>query len=173
MKFPENLKKYRMKEGFKKAEFSRILDIPYTTYNNYESGTGEPKLELLVKISKLLNVSTDCLLGNTPHDDNEDAFLLIQKILSKFGFKIDNIDSKKNTITMHIPLMAPNKDKSFTKETFAKDELITKLLTCIEDAKKDQNEFLYLKIRSTIFDLVSQNILRNYGNIKEDSDVIK
>lgn len=63
MNFRENLRCYRKKAGYKTAkEFSNALGIPYNTYTAYENQKREPKLDMLVKIADLLNVSTDELL---------------------------------------------------------------------------------------------------------------
>ena len=64
MSFQENLKYYREKAGYKTAkEFADVLDIPYNTYTAYENQKREPKLEMLIKIADLLNVSLDDLVG--------------------------------------------------------------------------------------------------------------
>lgn len=91
MKFPENLKKYREEVGLKKAEFARKLGIPYTTYNNYENGTGEPRLDLLIQIARFLSVSVDDLLGVNETDD----FSMCKNILQDIGFEVteENQDS--------------------------------------------------------------------------------
>lgn len=64
MSFQENLRYYREQAGYKTAkEFADILNIPYNTYTAYENQKREPKLEMLIKIADLLQVSTDDLLG--------------------------------------------------------------------------------------------------------------
>lgn len=49
-----------------KREAAEKLNLPYTTYSNYENDEREPNSEMLIKISKFYNVSTDFLLGLTP-----------------------------------------------------------------------------------------------------------
>lgn len=39
------------------------LELPYTTYVNYEKGAREPNSEVLIKIADFYNVSTDYLMG--------------------------------------------------------------------------------------------------------------
>ncbi len=63
MSFQENLKHYREKVNLSKAELARLLGLKYSTYNNYEVGSSEPKIDMLIKIADLLNVSLDELLG--------------------------------------------------------------------------------------------------------------
>ena len=72
MEFKDILKSYRLKSGMTKAEFSRKLGIDsYSTYNNYEVGSSEPKIDMLIKIADLLNVSLDDLVGRTPTNEDE------------------------------------------------------------------------------------------------------
>lgn len=46
-------------------EAARQLEMPYTTYVNYEKGTREPNSETLISLAKFYNVSIDYLLGRT------------------------------------------------------------------------------------------------------------
>lgn len=39
------------------------LELPYTTYVNYEKGVREPNSETLIRIADFYNVSTDYLMG--------------------------------------------------------------------------------------------------------------
>lgn len=71
MSFQENLKHYREQAGYKTAkEFADVLDIPYNTYTAYENQKREPKLEMLIKIADLLNVSLDDLVGRKEQSNN-------------------------------------------------------------------------------------------------------
>ena len=40
-----------------------ILKMHKTTYTNYEQGKREPPFELIIKLAKFYNVSTDYILG--------------------------------------------------------------------------------------------------------------
>lgn len=53
--FSEILIREREKKGLSKADLARKLNIPYTTYQNYENGR-EPKIEVIKDISKALNI---------------------------------------------------------------------------------------------------------------------
>lgn len=64
MSFQDRLRYFREINGMTKAEFSRKLGIEsYSTYNNYEYGTGTPKLNKLIEMADILNISLDDLLG--------------------------------------------------------------------------------------------------------------
>lgn len=63
MSFQDRLRYFREIAGMKKADIARLLNLQYSTYDNYERGTGEPKLNKLIEMADLLNVSLDDLLG--------------------------------------------------------------------------------------------------------------
>lgn len=94
--FSENLKKYRLNQKLSKAELARKLNLQYTTYDNYERGTGEPKLNKLIEIANILNVSIDDLIGRTPTNEDERLKKEINDLLNIQEFKLKSID--KNSI---------------------------------------------------------------------------
>lgn len=94
--FSENLKKYRLNQKLSKAELARKLNLQYTTYDNYERGTGEPKLNKLIEIANILNVSIDDLVGRTPTNEDDRLKKEINDLLNIQEFKLKSID--KNSI---------------------------------------------------------------------------
>lgn len=60
----DNLKRAREKKGFSKAQLAREIDVPYTTYNGYETQNKQPKLEILKKLADKLDVDLNELLYN-------------------------------------------------------------------------------------------------------------
>ena len=61
----KRLKQCRKEKGYTQGQVAIYCDITEKTYQNYELMTREPKLEILIRISKVFNVSTDYLLGLT------------------------------------------------------------------------------------------------------------
>lgn len=57
------LKELREARGVSMKETARNLNIPYTTYVNYEKGLREPNSETLISIAKFYGCSIDYLLG--------------------------------------------------------------------------------------------------------------
>ena len=57
------LKELRESKGMNMREVARQLNIPYTTYVNYEKGTREPNSEMLIKIARLYGVTIDYVIG--------------------------------------------------------------------------------------------------------------
>lgn len=94
MNLDKNLRIYRERAGYATAkEFADALDVPYNTYTAYENQKREPKLEMLIKIADLLNVSLDDLVGRTPVDEDERLKKVVSDLLSKFA--------KENDIKLH------------------------------------------------------------------------
>ena len=61
----ERLKQCRKEKGFTQREVAIYCDITEKTYQNYELMTREPKVEILLKIADIFEVSLDYLLGRT------------------------------------------------------------------------------------------------------------
>ena len=59
----KNIEAARIAAGLSKAEMARELNIPYTTYNSYERGEAEPKLETLVNIAGILKITPAALVS--------------------------------------------------------------------------------------------------------------
>lgn len=59
----QRLKECRREKGYTQMQVAVYCDISEKTYQNYELMTREPKLEILVKIADLYEVSIDFLVG--------------------------------------------------------------------------------------------------------------
>lgn len=65
----DRLKLVRDDQGYSQEKLAEMLNIGQLQIWRYENGETEPKGEVLARIAKFLNVSTDYLLGLTddPH----------------------------------------------------------------------------------------------------------
>lgn len=61
----KRLRKSRKDAKLTQKEVAIYSDITEKTYQNYELMTREPKLEILIRIADILNVSLDYLTGRT------------------------------------------------------------------------------------------------------------
>lgn len=61
----ERLKQCRKEKGLTQWEVAVYCNITEKTYQNYELMTREPKLEILLKIADVFQVSLDYLAGRT------------------------------------------------------------------------------------------------------------
>ena len=56
----------RLSFGWTQVQLAQKLGITKQTVSNWENDNIQPSIDMLVKISKLFNVTTDYLLGLTP-----------------------------------------------------------------------------------------------------------
>ncbi len=61
----DRLKECRKAKGYTQGQVAIYCDITEKAYQNYELMTREPKLEILVRIADLFDVSLDYLTGRT------------------------------------------------------------------------------------------------------------
>lgn len=60
--FATNLKHYRAMLGSTQKQMAERLGMTENAYQNYEYGKREPKLDVLIQIAEILEVSIDDLL---------------------------------------------------------------------------------------------------------------
>ena len=61
----ERLRLCRQEKGYTQAQVAIYYDITEKAYQNYELKMREPKLEILIRIADLFDVSLDYLAGRT------------------------------------------------------------------------------------------------------------
>ncbi len=69
IKVGNNIKKLRKKSGLTQKDMSELLNIPCSTYSNYENNNREPKREILIKISEIFDVDLKVLLSLDMNED--------------------------------------------------------------------------------------------------------
>lgn len=65
------LKECREEKGLSQTEMGKALEVSRQAYNHYETGKRVPPPDTLRKISEILNVSSDYLLGITDKKQND------------------------------------------------------------------------------------------------------
>lgn len=86
--FSSKLKELRIKKGYTQTQMAEKLDVTQGAYQKWESGTREPNLENIGKLSKILGVSIDFLLSN------DSIIEYYRKIFSANPKVTDDIESK-------------------------------------------------------------------------------
>ena len=69
------IKQLREELGKSKAQVARELQIPYTTFVNYENEAREPNSEVLIMIANYFHVSVDYLIGRTENRHGNSLWL--------------------------------------------------------------------------------------------------
>ncbi|MBR2375867.1 MAG: helix-turn-helix transcriptional regulator [Clostridia bacterium] len=59
----ENIKYLRTQSGMNQVEFAKKMSVTKQCVSNWENDNVLPSIEMLVRIAKFFNVSTDYLLG--------------------------------------------------------------------------------------------------------------
>lgn len=59
----KNIKNLRLSRNISQVELARRLNVSKQSVSNWENDNIQPSIEMLVKIAKSLDVSTDYLLG--------------------------------------------------------------------------------------------------------------
>ena len=62
----ESIYELRMSFNWTQVQLAQKLGITKQTVSNWENDNIQPSIDMLVKISKIFNVTTDYLLGLTP-----------------------------------------------------------------------------------------------------------
>lgn len=72
--FGNNLAWFRKSKLMTQVELAEAIGVRPPTVSGYEIGHNEPSLEILCRISNVLDVSTDCLLGLSVLVRGEDKY---------------------------------------------------------------------------------------------------
>lgn len=89
MTFGNILKKLRQDNNMTQDELAKKIDTSRSNIANYENGKNMPSVDILEKLSKLFDCTTDYLLGKSdirnPEKTQEDPLGL-----AKIGFSMEN-----------------------------------------------------------------------------------
>ena len=126
-----------------KAQVARELNMPYTTYCNYENGNREPNSEALIMISNYFHVSVDYLIGSTDVRQSQQK-IPNNLIPLKHIIKIPII----GRIACGEPILA---EQNFEEQTFCPDDVNADFaLHCQGDSMIGVNiqdgDLVYIKI---------------------------
>ncbi len=65
MNHANNLRKLREAKGLTQPELAELFDSTQSAISNYESGTREPDISLLMRFAEYFDVTVDYLVGST------------------------------------------------------------------------------------------------------------
>jgi len=93
--FGERLRKLRREKDVVLVDLAKHLDTTQSTLSKYENGQRIPNIDVLEKIAKYFNVSTDYLIGNvnsrketTKYPDADKFIKEIREEVAKYGYDI-------------------------------------------------------------------------------------
>ena len=82
------IRELREAKGINMKEAARLLDMPYTTYVNYEKGLREPTSEVLIQIADFYETTIDYLVGR---DSNR--YLKTHQQLPEIPLDVSNLSA--------------------------------------------------------------------------------
>ena len=134
------IKELRLKRGLKQKELADKVQIPYSTFANYENNKREPNQEQIEKIAEALGVTSYNLLGISTEQllqplKNEVKFL---NYLSSLGYEyVDTFLDNDYGYDRCIHIISENKDIPLTKEEYEnlKREYLQEKKAFTEDVK--------------------------------------
>ena len=89
----ERIKNLRMNKSLSQVDLAKCLCVTKQSVSNWENDNIQPSIEMLVKIARTFNVSTDFLLGEDNHTYIEVTNLTktqirhVQQIINDIGGK--------------------------------------------------------------------------------------
>ena len=166
--FNERLKQARLKANLSKASFAKKLGLIYTTYDNYERGTVEPKVSTLIKIADILNISTDDLLGRTPKNKDEQLKKEIKEALAQHEepIKLEPVnlqDKKTDFISFNI---YTNDNKFLWNSNIKKADIIYEINATRTASIIYKNKQLYTYFINTLINDAIEELKNNEKNNK-------
>lgn len=114
----------REKQDITQKELADLVGITEATVSRYENDQRKPRGEILIKLAKVLNISTDYLLDeNITYDDittnsnelSKKEIIDIEKAAEKMIKAIDN-----NQELQFCDTIADDEDKAYIKEAYQK-----------------------------------------------------
>jgi transcriptional regulator with XRE-family HTH domain len=159
--FAKKLKSLRESIGITQKALSEKLDIPQSTYALYETGNREPGFQVLRRIAKYFNVSSDYLLGLSGYMNEKDIVHVSAEMQMLEG-SIKWLSNQERThfndifeqlVRMYDKLRGTIIVDMYVTEGFL--ESIEKLLYCIESCCDDA-------------EIVSQLVLYGADNMRDE-----
>ena len=126
------IKQLREELGKSKAQVARELQIPYTTFVNYENEAREPNSEVLIMIANYFHVSVDYLIGRA-ENRHGNSLPVSNLVPLKHIIKVPII----GRIACGSPILA---EQNYEGQTFCPDEVNADFaLRCQGDSMIDAN----------------------------------
>ncbi len=94
MNLGENIKKILKNKKLSQKELAKKMELTPSAINNYIKNKTEPNIEILIKLSKELNISIDNLVNN----QKEEIVLTEKKALLEKIEQLNEIECKKLNI---------------------------------------------------------------------------
>lgn len=115
-----NIKNLRNEHKITQKELSQLIGVTQSAIARYEIGENEPSIDVLIKLAKALNVTTDELLGlsvkkETPTEEVE-VLGTDQKAITKLAKKLD--DEQASQVYHYMLFVIEQKNQKYENYDF-------------------------------------------------------
>ena len=111
MAFAERLKELRKQAHLTQVELSKRLGVGQSSYADWERGKKKPTQKNLVKLSQVLNVSIDYLVGNSDEEITNNELENIEILFRKYSE--DLTDAEKALFRQELIAFMEERKKRF------------------------------------------------------------
>ena len=98
--FQNRLKELRKAHGYTQTELGTMINVGKSTISQYESGTRQPDIDILVKLSQIFNCSIESMLGVS---EKKSKYVAVYSVLESGDYQesdilalLDFLDRAKN-----------------------------------------------------------------------------
>ena len=149
MTFAERLRYYREKAKLSQKDLSDKINIPFQTYNNYETKGIEPKIDIIIKLAMALGIDVNTLVGFQPNNVQD-----VKRLLESYGFSVIHIDDKEVTCLLRD-----------VKSTVSIDKLLKEFEKAEQEADNLFSEARFKFIQDHLIRFIESNIAVQYGKL--------
>ena len=99
--FAQRLRELRIEKDLSQKELADVLDISNRTISMYETGNSEPNVDILVKLSKFFEVTSDYLVGFVDDKTATNTYTKLKKYieLSEISGTLEEVATTLMTAT--------------------------------------------------------------------------
>lgn len=145
----------RKEKGYTQEEFSQLLDVTAQAVSKWENDISCPDIMLLPKISQLLGISIDELLGNATPKKQPEEKAEPKVDISKLSLRINITSKDKKPVNVAFPMSMV---KKFTKLGTSISSIIAVNSPAIDSNKID-----------SIFELINDGATGEILNITDEN----
>jgi transcriptional regulator with XRE-family HTH domain len=110
MTFGEKLRQLRKRKKLTQEQMAELIEIHESHVGRYEKDFSSPTAQVLIRIAKLFNVSTDYLLFDDQNDTSTTLKISDNELFAQFQ-EVDKMSEEKRELIKRIIAMAINEDK--------------------------------------------------------------
>ncbi|MCI9354831.1 MAG: helix-turn-helix transcriptional regulator [Firmicutes bacterium] len=161
MKFAQRLKELRKENDLTQLQLANMLNYGYTAIANYENGRNQPRLNDIIKMANIFNVSVDYFVGNSDikYKNQNHLYYNINNQLHKNGIKL------KDENYFLIELLYYNANQIFIVKNIAEYNIDKLFEKAVQNCQYSFSKSLLLLLQNKLYyDIVKNCIAEQFYN---------